>query len=337
MSGGTRKASTIARASQHAMPDSDAVWYGMQRYACSAAAAAAAEVVTFPLDVLKVNMQLAGSPNPAVALSSAAPLAPPSPFGAPPAAPAPAASTANQMRSVIREHGARALYRGVVAGVCRQVVYGGFYASAYKPVKQLICGNSSHEPFSKKVLAGGLVSGFGQLVATPFDVAKISMQTDVATAGARQYSGMLHTLRSIHAAHGMRGLFSGWGPAVKRVAFVNGTWIATYDQSKAWVLEHTPLRGVAAYAAASQISGLVAALIGSPIDLIKTRLMSQSGSERYYKNAIDCVRKTVGGEGLRGMYKGFWPSWARSGPWSLIFFVSFEYISMQVFGHSLIS
>ena len=123
---------------------------------------------------------------------------------------------------------------------------------------------------------------------------------------------------------------------MKRVAVVNGTWIATYDEAKETVYRLTPLRGIPAYALASQISGFVSSVVGCPIDVIKTRLMSQSADEKYYRNALDCVGKVLRHEGPLALYKGFLPTLVRTGPWSLVFFVVFEQVSMAVFGHSLV-
>jgi solute carrier family 25 (adenine nucleotide translocator) protein 4/5/6/31 len=42
-----------------------------------------------------------------------------------------------------------------------------------------------------------------------------------------------------------------------------------------------------------------------PWDTIRRRMMMQSGrGEVLYKNSLDCLMKTVRGEGLRALYKG---------------------------------
>ncbi|XP_059383255.1 mitochondrial glutamate carrier 1-like isoform X1 [Carassius carassius] len=59
---------------------------------------------------------------------------------------------------------------------------------------------------------------------------------------------------------------------------------------------------------AKLINGGVAGLVGVtcvfPIDLAKTRLQNQRGSQRVYKNMMDCLIKTVRSEGYFGMYRG---------------------------------
>ena len=71
-------------------------------------------------------------------------------------------------------------------------------------------------------------------------------------------------------------------------------------------------------------AGFVAALCSTPADVVKTRLMSQNPSAPLYSGAVDCFRQSVAAEGFPAMYKGFFPTWARLGPFQLIFWVSYE-------------
>ena len=78
----------------------------------------------------------------------------------------------------------------------------------------------------------------------------------------------------------------------------------------------------------SGVAGLVAATLGAPADVIKTRIMNQpmnsSGRGTTYTGIVDCFRQTVKNEGLGALYKGWLPTWMRMAPWSLTFFLSFE-------------
>lgn len=72
------------------------------------------------------------------------------------------------------------------------------------------------------------------------------------------------------------------------------------------------------------MAGFTATVMGTPADVVKTRIMNQptkDGKGLYYKNSIDCLRKTVSNEGFLALYKGFLPIWMRLGPWSLTFWV----------------
>ncbi len=57
---------------------------------------------------------------------------------------------------------------------------------------------------------------------------------------------------------------------------------------------------------ASLVSGAASGVVGVsttfPLELIRVRLQTQTGRQEY-KGFYDCLRKTVRGEGIRGLYK----------------------------------
>lgn len=53
---------------------------------------------------------------------------------------------------------------------------------------------------------------------------------------------------------------------------------------------------------AGTLGGVAVVLVGHPFDTTKTRL--QTAPEGFYKNTIDCIKKTVRWEGFRGFYRG---------------------------------
>lgn len=62
--------------------------------------------------------------------------------------------------------------------------------------------------------------------------------------------------------------------------------------------------------ALGSIAGAFGAFMVYPIDLVKTRMQNQRSSrvgELLYKNSIDCARKVIKNEGIRGLYSGVWP------------------------------
>lgn len=62
--------------------------------------------------------------------------------------------------------------------------------------------------------------------------------------------------------------------------------------------------------ALGSLAGAFGAFMVYPIDLVKTRMQNQRNSrvgERLYKNSIDCARKVLKNEGIRGLYSGVLP------------------------------
>ncbi len=66
------------------------------------------------------------------------------------------------------------------------------------------------------------------------------------------------------------------------------------------------------------MSGFVSAMLGTPADLIKTRMMNQrlisaTGTTLppLYNGMIDCTLKVIKYEGFFTLYRGFFLIWAR--------------------------
>ena len=123
-------------------------------------------------------------------------------------------------------------------------------------------------------------------------------------------------------------------PTTQRAALLTAAQLGSYDQIKHLVLVHTPLReGIALHAVCSFVAGFVSSAVTSPVDLVKTRLMNQASSASaastggggpLYRGVYDCLQKTLRHEGLRGVYKGFWPNWLRITPHTVTTMLVYE-------------
>lgn len=170
-----------------------------------------------------------------------------------------------------------------------------------------------------------------QVVASPADLVKVRMQADgrmVSKGLQPRYSGPFDAFRKIIHTEGFRGLWKGVFPNVQRAFLVNMGELACYDHAKRFVIENQ-ISGdnIYAHTLASIMSGLSATALSCPADVVKTRMMNQvTGKEDdiMYKNSYACLVKTVRNEGLRALWKGFFPTWARLGPWQFVFWVSYE-------------
>lgn len=171
-----------------------------------------------------------------------------------------------------------------------------------------------------------------QVVASPADLIKVRMQADIRMVehGLKpRYSGPLHALNSIMRTEGIGGLWKGVLPNMQRAFLVNMGELACYDHAKRLIIENK-IAGdnIYAHTLSSIMSGLSATALSCPADVVKTRIMNQSSNNGEkvlkYRNSFDCLVKTVRIEGLRALWKGFFPTWARLGPWQFVFWVSYE-------------
>ncbi|NWT28616.1 UCP4 protein, partial [Cardinalis cardinalis] len=291
-------------------------WPRASKFALSACAAAVAELVTFPLDLTKTRLQIQGE-----------------------AAAGPAVPYRGMLRTaagIAQEEGVRKLWQGATPAVYRHVVYTGVRMVTYEHLRDSVLGRAEDESFPLwKAVVGGVSAGaIGQFFASPTDLVKVQMQME----GKRKLEGKPLRFRGVHHAFlkilsegGVRGLWAGWVPNVQRAALVNMGDLTTYDTVKHFLLRNTTLvDNSVTHSVSSVFSGLVAAVLGTPADVVKTRIMNQprdkQGRGLLYKSSMDCLIQTVQGEGFMSLYKGFIPTWMRMAPWSLVFWLTYEQI-----------
>lgn len=98
--------------------------------------------------------------------------------------------------------------------------------------------------------------------------------------------GAMHALREIVNRGGMTALWKGSVPNVQRAALVNLGDLTTYDSVKRFIMHRTGLPDChTVHVIASICAGLVAATMGTPADVVKTRIMNQptDDSGRFVK------------------------------------------------------
>ncbi|XP_074647924.1 mitochondrial uncoupling protein 4-like [Tubulanus polymorphus] len=285
------------------------------KYALSCVAATVSETVTYPLDLTKTRLQVQGE---LYAKQHG-----------------PHRGMVDTALGIVREEGTLRLWQGVTPAIYRHIVYTGCRMAFYEVLRDDILGKKPDGSFPVwKAIVGGLTAGgLAQFFASPTDLIKVQLQME----GRRRLEGKkprvkspLHAFKKIVRNSGYRGLWKGWAPNVKRAALVNMGDLTTYDSAKHFILRNTQLKdNYMTHFLASCCSGLVAATLSTPADVIKTRIMN-SHLDGYkgvtYTSSLDCLLKTVKSEGFLALYKGWLPTWSRMAPWSLIFWLSYEEI-----------
>ncbi|THD00326.1 hypothetical protein EYZ11_000219 [Aspergillus tanneri] len=154
-------------------------WFG-------GSASSMAVIVSHPLDLIKVRMQMSGGGR---------------------------QGTAKTAIRIVQSEGLSGLYGGLSAGLMRQLTYGSVRIGLYESVKDLC--NENNVQLSPPLLAIVAAStGFvGAIFGTPSDIANIRMQNDrsLPVATRRNYSHVLDAWIQMKRQEG-------WG------AFTQGIW-----------------------------------------------------------------------------------------------------------------
>ena len=149
-----------------------------------------------------------------------------------------------------------------------------------------------------------------------------------------RYKNTLAAFKDIIRNEGVLGLWRGVGPTVQRAAILTAAQIPSYDHTKHYLLEKGFfVEGLKLHIVSSLIAGLVTAIVTSPVDVVKTRVMNEKISVKQtpvYTSSYSCFLKIYSSEGILGFYKGFIPNWTRIGPHTIITFMIFEQLRKLV-------
>jgi dicarboxylate transporter 10 len=168
------------------------------------------------------------------------------------------------------------------------------------------------------------VSGFlGGVAGNPGDILNVRMQHDAALPleKRRNYKHALDGVIRMAREEGVGSLWKGVWPNSSRAVLMTVGQLATYDGFKNVLLQYTPMQdNLNTHFTASFMAGFVATTICSPVDVIKTRVMSS----HEHKSIAKLVAEITKAEGLRWMFKGWVPSFIRVGPHTVLTFLFLE-------------
>ena len=140
------------------------------------------------------------------------------------------------------------------------------------------------------------------VISVPQEVIKQRLVTNI-------YPNFGAAVKSIAQKEGIRGFYAAWKPTMARnVPFVMTTF-TTMDILESALLKRSPEKKSLSTAQTVSIgvaAAFVAGIITNPMDVIKTRLMTQAASTQVpYSSALDCVVSIVRTEGIGKLYAGF--------------------------------
>ncbi|KAM5363256.1 hypothetical protein ACJZ2D_012095 [Fusarium nematophilum] len=267
-------------------------WFG-------GSASSLAACVTHPLDLVKVRLQMRTGNAPK--------------------------NMVGTFVHILRSDGPLGLYSGISASLLRQMTYSTARFGIYEELKTRMSRRSDRGgPSFPMLVALAAGSGFlGGIAGNFADVLNVRMQHDAALPSAerRNYRHAFDGMARMAREEGPRSMFRGWWPNSARAAFMTAGQLASYDVAKTLLLKYTPMEdNLSTHFTASFMAGLVAATVTSPIDVIKTRVMSSSHNHGVLHLIGDIYRS----DGLMWMFKGWVPSFLRLGPQTICTFVFLE-------------
>jgi solute carrier family 25 S-adenosylmethionine transporter 26 len=190
-------------------------------------------------------------------------------------------------------------------------------------------------PKVKPVFTYALAAILGDLTGSgwlcPSEVIKQQMQ-------AGMYENTRDALSTIWKNKGIAGLYQGYLGGVARDVPFRVAQLTTYEMAKSaclkrrgksdseWSkLELSPMET----AFCGAIAGTISAAITSPLDRIKTLLMTDSS---YGGTVVSCAAKIMREQGLKGFAVGLTPRVVYIAPSVVVFFVAYENVIQRLQG-----
>ncbi|NP_001085186.1 uncharacterized protein LOC432270 [Xenopus laevis] len=232
--------------------------------------------------------------------------------------------------SILRNEGLRGIYTGLSAGLLRQATYTTTRLGIYTILFEKFTKADGTPPnFFMKAAIGMTAGATGAFVGTPAEVALIRMTADgrMPVDQRRGYTNVFNALVRMTREEGITTLWRGCIPTMARAVVVNAAQLASYSQSKQFLLDSGYFRDdILCHFCASMISGLVTTAASMPVDIAKTRIqnMRMIDGKPEYKNGLDVLAKVVRHEGFFSLWKGFTPYYARLGPHTVLTFIFLE-------------
>ena len=256
-----------------------------------------AETVTHPLDIVKTRRQVMKTNMSFLAAS----------------------------QQILKTEGIMGFYPSIVPAVMRHWCYTTMRIALYERLR------SADDNMAKKALAGLTAGGVAQALANPTDLLKVRMQVASLNAvkgggSARNpFTGVATLAKTMYREGGLLAFYGGWRPNVLRAMTVNMGELASYDIGKRYLIDKMDRPdNMWTHLMASIHSGFWAALLSTPADVLKSRVMSGE-----YSSMVACLKDTVGKEGVLTLWRGFSLNWIRLAPWQLTFWITYEQLRLR--------
>lgn len=223
--------------------------------------------------------------------------------------------------------GARAFYRGLFSAMLGAFPSAATFWTVYQAATDRLKGSL---PQNSEFLVATGASTAAEVavcaVRTPFEVVKQQMQAGLHTSTKE-------ALASILRIEGPRGLYSGAAATITRDIPFDIIQFGLYETLKARLAKHRQRELVLwENSLLGSICAAIAAGVTTPLDVIKTRLMTQTGrpANERYAGWMDAMRRIPAEEGAAVLFSGVRPRvmWISFG--GAIFIGSFEELKRRL-------
>ncbi|KAL6044582.1 hypothetical protein STEG23_035210 [Scotinomys teguina] len=203
------------------------------------------------------------------------------------------------------------------------------YFTAYDQLKAFLCAQSLTSDLSAPMVAGALARMGTVTVISPLELVRTKLQAQHVS-----YRELATCVQAAVAHGGWRSLWLGWGPTALRDVPFSALYWFNYELVKTWLngLRPKDQTSVGVSFMAGGISGMVAATLTLPFDVVKTQRQLALGSVeavRVKPPRVDStwllLRRIQAESGTRGLFAGFLPRIIKAAPSCAIMISTYEF------------
>ncbi|XP_063066450.1 calcium-binding mitochondrial carrier protein SCaMC-2-B isoform X2 [Engraulis encrasicolus] len=269
-------------------------------------AGAVSRTCTAPLDRLKVLMQVHASRSNNICI-------------------------AGGFTQMIKEGGARSLWRGNGINVLKIAPETAIKFMAYEQIKRLIGSNQETLGILERFMAGSLAGAIAQSSIYPMEVLK----TRLALRRTGQFSGIGDCAKHIFQKEGLVAFYRGYIPNMLGIIPYAGIDLAVYETLKnSWLQRYATDSadpGVFVLLACGTMSSTCGQLASYPLALVRTRMQAQATLEGSQQMSMSSLfRQIVQTEGPIGLYRGLAPNFMKVIPAVSISYVVYENLKVTL-------
>ncbi|KAB2050590.1 hypothetical protein ERO13_A13G234700v2 [Gossypium hirsutum] len=256
----------------------------------------------FPVDTVKTHMQALGS------------------------CPIKSVGVRHALRSILKSEGLPGLYRGIGAMGLGAGPAHAVYFSVYEVCKKYFSGENPNNSAAHAV-SGVCATVASDAVFTPMDTVKQRLQLGNSAA----YRGVFDCVKKVLKEEGFGAFYASYRTTVLMNAPYTAVHFTTYEALKRGLIEISPEsvsdERVIVHATAGSLAGASAAVITTPLDVVKTQLQCQGvcGCDRFKSSSIgDVVKTIVRKDGYNGLMRGWIPRMLFHAPAAAICWSTYE-------------
>uniref|UniRef100_A0A5F9C273 Mitochondrial glutathione transporter SLC25A39 n=1 Tax=Oryctolagus cuniculus TaxID=9986 RepID=A0A5F9C273_RABIT len=191
---------------------------------------------------------------------------------------------------IVRHEGTSTLWSGLPATLVMTVPATAVYFTAYDQLKAFLCARALTSDLYAPMVAGALARLGTVTVVSPLELVRTKLQ-----ARHVSYRELGTCVRAAVAQGGWRSLWLGWGPTALRDVPFSALYWFNYELMKSWLNGRRPKdqTPVGISFVAGGISGMVAATLTLPFDVVKTQRQVALGAMEAVRGFLPRIIKAA--------------------------------------------